>query len=159
MTIQEAAKVIAFLRNCFTNSSIADTMPTAWAEVFEEFSGDEVMAAAKVYARSGNTFFPATGDLIKILDLNDPMSLLTPGQVWNSIRKEIGNVGTNGRPDLTPLEWEVVQSYGGWRAFCQMQIDDIQKRLPTVVEKAKQTVRQKQKLDALGSGKIRKIGA
>lgn len=159
MNLHDSAKVILFLKNCFPSASISESMPASWSDVFADVSGDDVMTAAKVYARSGSKFFPSTGELFEILEVNDPISSVTEAQLWTRIRRQIGNVGTNGRPELSDLEWEVVNGLGGWRVMCQAEESDNLKRLPRLLATAKSTIRQKQRLHELGGDDIRKIGA
>lgn len=159
MNLHDSAKVLLFLKNCYVNAAISESMPATWSEVFSDVSGDEVMAAAMVYARSGSKFFPSTGELFEILEVDDPISCLTEGQVWARIRRQIGNVGTNGKPELSDLEREVVSNLGGWRVMCQAEEADNLRRLPRVLASAKVTVRKKQRLNKLNGGSDPVIGA
>lgn len=158
MNVQDAARVLLYLTTAYPSFRVSEASAQIWADEFASVPFADVSAAVKTHA-GHNAFAPTFAEVHAILDIDDPIASLTPGQVWFSICQQIGNVGTNGTPELTPLEREVVGQLGGWRTMCQSDESDMQKRLARIVEDAKQTVRKKQRIDELGGGNIRKIGA
>lgn len=158
MTKQEAARILAYLRVAYPNTAIPEFAEEIWADQFSEQSVGEVFGAVKVHTKASK-FFPTFAEVFAILDGDDDLSNLTADQVWSSLRRKIGNVGTLGQPLLTPLEREVVRQFGGWRLLCQSELDEVFKRLPRIVDTAKREVRQQQRLDELGEGTVRRIGS
>ena len=157
MNAQEAAKVLAYLKVAYPNYQIPDVAAHVWADEFADVPVAAVYAAAKAHAAQSQ-FAPTFAEIHAVLEGGDELASLTPDRVWSSIRSQIGDVGTNGRPVLTELEWEVVSQLGGWRVMCQSQTDDIQKRLPRIVDEEKRAVRRKQRLEVIEGANICKIG-
>lgn len=148
MNVEEAGKVLAYLNSFYPHVQLTELTPVVWADIFAKNTVDEVMSAAKMVVRKSD-YFPSVAAIIQIIEASDELTCLSWGEVWDSIRQQIGNVGANGRPVLSDLEREVIAGLGGWRVMCQSQLDDIHKRGPRILESSKVLVRQKRTLAQL----------
>jgi hypothetical protein len=61
---REVASVLAFLHELFPTREISAATLDAWALVFEDWTGEELLTCAKLAAKStGRTFFPTPGEI------------------------------------------------------------------------------------------------
>jgi hypothetical protein len=153
MTVQEAAKLIAYLSNCYPSTNVAETMPAVWAEEFADVPYPDVAAAAKQHMREGNKFFPSIPELLAILDA-DMAGGMSPGEIWSEIRSQFGY----RQPDLSPIAWATVGQFGGWEALRSSNEELVIQRLPKAVEAARQELRRRQRSEAIAAERLDHIG-
>lgn len=154
MTINESAKLLAYLRACYPSATVEPEMAAVWAMKFVDVPVERVRAAADQHMAEGNRFFPSVPELLAILNAAGADNR-SPGEIWSEIRSQLGQ---SGPPTLSSLAWATAGQLGGWAALRQANEERLLERLPRAVEAAKDELRQRVRQTAIGRADVVMLG-
>lgn len=118
LTLSQATNLIDYLAAVFPHGKITDKTIPAYADALSDLDGDEVMAAARAYAKRG-TFFPSPGALRELVEASQEPAYAPWDEVWAMAREKVSPRGYGRTYDFSDLALVAIKAIGGFDAIGQ----------------------------------------